>query len=127
MRDERESQAPGEDRMAVGNGVMLQYFYWDYPADGTLWNELAGRAAELARAGFTALWLPPCCKGCRGAEDVGYGLYDLFDLGEFDQKGSVRTKYGTKDELLAAIGAAHRAGLQVYADVIFNHKDGGED
>lgn len=23
----------------------------------------------------------------------GYGIYDLFDLGEFDQKGSVATKW----------------------------------
>jgi len=37
----------------------MQYFYWDYPADGMLWNELARNAAELAAAGVTALWLPP--------------------------------------------------------------------
>jgi alpha-amylase len=54
--------------------------------------------------------------------DVGYGTYDLFDLGEFDQKGTVRTKYGTKQEYLEAIEACHAAGMQVYADVVFNHK-----
>ena len=38
-----------------------------------------------------------------GAKDAGYSTYDLFDLGEFDQKGSVRTKYGTKEEYLSAV------------------------
>ena len=113
--------------MADSNGVMLQYFHWDLPADGSLWNELARDAAELSRAGFTSLWLPPCNKGADGPTDRGYRPYDLFDLGEFDQKGSVRTKYGTREKLLDAIRIAQGAGLQVYADVVFNHKDGGED
>ena len=109
------------------NGVIMQYFQWYTPSDGSLWSELAARAAELARSGFTAVWIPPCSKAAAGAEDVGYAQYDLFDLGEFDQKGSVRTKYGTREELLAAIGSAQASGMQVYADVVFNHKDGGDE
>lgn len=108
------------------NGTLLQYFYWDYPADGTLWNELSRNAANLAAAGFTALWLPPPCKGREGSADVGYGIYDLWDLGEFDQKGAVRTKYGSRAELEAAIAAAHAANLQIYIDVILNHKAGAD-
>jgi alpha-amylase len=44
------------------------------------------------------VWLPPAYKGVGGGNEVGYGVYDLFDLGEFDQKGSVLIKYGTRDE-----------------------------
>ena len=88
--------------MAEFNGVMMQCFHWYTPADGSLWKQLAGNASELAGAGFTALWLPPAYKGANGANDVGYGVYDLFDLGEFDQKGSVLTKYGSRDQYLAA-------------------------
>ena len=51
---------------------------------------------------------------------------DLYDLGEFDQKGSVPTKYGTKDEYLAAIKALHDAGLSVLADIVLNHKMGAD-
>jgi alpha-amylase len=109
------------------NGVIMQYFHWYAPADGSLWRELAARAVELSRAGFTAVWIPPCSKGSGGAADVGYGQYDLFDLGEFNQKGSIRTKYGTRDELLEAIRAVQQSGMQVYADVVFNHKDGGDE
>lgn len=109
------------------NGVIIQYFEWYVPADGSLWRELTERAEELSRAGFTAVWIPPCSKASGGPHDAGYGQYDLFDLGEFNQKGSVRTKYGTRDELLAAIRAVQRTGMQVYADVVFNHKDGADE
>lgn len=108
------------------NGVMMQFFQWYAPNDGSLWRELEGKAAELAQMGISSLWIPPCYKGTDGSNDVGYGVYDLFDLGEFDQKGSVRTKYGRKEELLAAIKAAQAVGIQVYADTVFNHRMGGD-
>jgi len=109
----------------ANNGTMVQYFHWNLPADGTLWNQVGREAGNLAAAGITALWLPPPNKGTSGS-DVGYGTYDLWDLGEFDQKGSVRTKYGTRAELEAGVREAHTAGLQVYIDVVFNHKGGAD-
>jgi alpha-amylase len=112
--------------MSEPNGVMMQYFHWYNAPDGTLWNELATNAEELAAAGITSVWVPPAYKGTGGGYDVGYGVYDLFDLGEFDQKGSVRTKYGTKAEYIQAIKTAHDNGISVYADVVFNHKLGAD-
>jgi alpha-amylase len=112
--------------MSDPNGVMMQYFHWYCPADGSLWNQVSEKATDLARAGITSLWLPPAYKGTGGGMDVGYGVYDLFDLGEFDQKGSVRTKYGTKDEYVRAIQTAQTAGIRIYADVVFNHKLGAD-
>jgi alpha-amylase len=112
--------------MSDPNGVMMQYFHWYCPEDGSLWNEVAEKASDLAKAGITSLWLPPAYKGTGGGMDVGYGVYDLFDLGEFDQKGSVRTKYGTKDEYVRAIQTAQKAGMRIYADVVFNHKLGAD-
>ena len=111
----------------ASNGVMMQFFHWYTPEDGSLWNEVAAKAPELAEKGITALWLPPPYKGTGGGLDVGYGVYDLFDLGEFDQKSSVRTKYGTKDEFVAAVKAAKDAGISVYADTVFNHKLGADE
>ncbi len=108
------------------NGVMMQFFHWYTPADGTLWDEVNSRAGELSRAGFTSVWLPPAFKGAAGAKDIGYGAYDLYDLGEFDQKGSVRTKYGTREQYLAAIQALKAEGLQVYADIVLNQRMGGD-
>ena len=60
-----------------------------------------------------------------GAE-VGYAVYDLYDLGEFDQKGSIRTKYGTRQQYLAAIAELKAAGLRVYADGVLNHRMGAD-
>lgn len=107
------------------NGVLMQYFHWYNTSSDNLWLQVADQADDLAAAGVTTLWLPPAYKGTSG-DDVGYGAYDLYDLGEFNQKGSVRTKYGTKDQYLAAIQAAHDVGLQIYGDVVFNHKGGAD-
>lgn len=112
--------------MAQINGTIMQYFHWYIPNDGNLWSQVEVSAPELADAGFTALWLPPAYKGFAGAYDVGYGVYDLFDLGEFDQKGSVRTKYGTRQQYLDAVKSLQTHGLQVYADTVLNHKMGGD-
>jgi alpha-amylase len=112
--------------MSTPNGVMMQYFHWYNAPDGTLWNELAEKAEALAKAGITAVWLPPAYKGTGGGLDVGYGVYDVYDLGEFDQKGSVRTKYGTKDEYINAIKIAKQAGIEIYADVVLNHRLGAD-
>ncbi|MEA5564340.1 alpha-amylase [Anabaena sp. UHCC 0399] len=112
--------------MAQINGTMMQYFHWYIPNDGNLWSKVAASAPELADAGFTAMWLPPAYKGFAGSYDVGYGVYDLFDLGEFEQKGSVRTKYGTRQQYLDAVKSLQTHRLQVYADAVLNHKMGGD-
>lgn len=107
-------------------GTMVQTFHWYSPNDGNFWDTWAGRAGQLKEKGFTALWLPPAYKGWKGTNDVGYGVYDLFDFGEFNQKGSKRTKYGTRQAYQNCIEKAHENNLQVYADVVLNHKMGGD-
>ncbi len=67
------------------------------------------------------MWIPPATKGL-SAEDTGYAVYDLYDLGEFDQKGTVRTKYGTKEELMNAIAVCRKHGIPVYVDIVMNIK-----
>lgn len=47
--------------------------------------------------------------------------YDLWDLGEFDQKGARRTKWGTKEDLLRAIKVAADNGIITYIDAVLNH------
>ena len=91
------------------NGLMMQYFEWYLPNDGNLWNRLKDDAQHLSEIGVTAVWIPPCYKGT-GSDDVGYGAYDLYDLGEFDQKNTVRTKYGTKQQLHDCIDASLSRG-----------------
>ena len=108
------------------NGLMLQGFEWYLPDDGCHYDRIKEKLDFLAGLGFTAIWLPPVCKAT-GPNDVGYGIYDLYDLGEFDQKGSVRTKYGTKEQLKGLIESCHEKGIAVYADVVLNHKAGADE
>lgn len=112
--------------MGNTNGTMLQYFEWYLPADTKHWNRLKESAETLRRAGITAVWLPPAYKGAYGKEGVGYTAYDLYDLGEFNQKGSIPTKYGTKQEYLEAVKMCQEQGIQVYADIVLNHKIGAD-
>ena len=103
------------------NQTLMQYFEWYLPDDGQHWNRLTEDAPNLAAKGIRKVWMPPAFKGT-GSNDVGYGVYDLFDLGEFDQKGTVRTKYGLKEEYLRAIEALSQNGIEAIADVVLNHK-----
>lgn len=107
--------------------TLLQFFHWYYPEGGRLWGEVAEKAASLAAMGVTDVWLPPACKGAAGGYSVGYDTYDLFDLGEFDQKGSVATRYGDRAALERAAHALRENGVRVVYDVVFNHKMGADE
>src|SRR6185312_11012772 len=109
------------------NGTILQAFHWYLPADGKLWNQLKVDAQKLSEMGITAVWIPPPGKGTTGSHSIGYDAYDIYDLGEFDQKGSVRTKYGTRNELITAVAALQQAGIKVYVDVVLNHMGGADE
>src|ERR1051326_3619775 len=100
------NESPGE--------AMIQYFNTD-------WNEITQKMPELAEAGYDSIWLPPPTKGSGGLS-VGYDLFDRFDLGSKDQRGSIRTRYGTEGELLRLVETAHRFGLRVYLDNVMNHR-----
>lgn len=108
------------------NHTMMQFFEWHIRADGSHWNRLKQLAPELKQKGIDSIWVPPVTKG-QSVEDTGYGVYDLYDLGEFDQKGTVRTKYGTKQQLVDAIHTCRDHGIAVYVDLVMNHKAGADE
>jgi glycosidase len=93
--------------------AMLQYF-------NTTWVEMTAKMPELAEVGYNSIWLPPPNKGSGGLS-VGYDIWDRFDLGNKDQRGTVKTRYGTEEELLRLIRTAHRFGIRIYFDNIMNH------
>lgn len=67
----------------------------------------------LKRLGVTALWLSPIFKQ-RGHLDSyhGYGVQDFLD---------VDPHFGSRRDLVELVEAAHRAGLRIILDIIFNH------
>lgn len=108
------------------NDVMMQAFYWDVPVDaagrnGTWWDTLTAKAPEWRSAGITAIWTPPPSKGNFGIYDMGYGLFDHFDLGAYNQKGTVETRFGSRAELERMIRAMHDNQIEVYCDIVLNH------
>ena len=107
------------------NGLLFQGFEWYLPDDGNYYKDMILKLDELKAIGVTSIWLPPVFKAT-GTNDTGYGTYDLWDLGEFDQKGSIRTKYGSKEELKNLISEVHKREMYVYADVVLNHKAGAD-
>lgn len=122
------------------NGVMFQFFHWFLPPTPTLWSTLRAEADNLRNAGIDAVWIPPPQKCAGGTSSNGYDVFDHFDLGAYDQRGGVPTKYGAKTELHDAINALHGYVLQngqlqkvdgaryiqVYVDIVLNQKFGGE-
>ena len=111
-------------------GVLMQAFYWDCPklenVEYHWWQYVKSKIPAIKKAGFTALWLPPASKAASNPS-MGYDIYDYFDLGEFDQKGSVPTWFGSKEELIDLINVAHENDLQVYADIVINHNSGADE
>lgn len=106
--------------------VMMQAFYWDVPVDasgfnGTWWDSLSAKANAMSTSGFTGMWLPSPSKGNFGIYDMGYGIYDHYDLGNYNQKGTTETRFGSRAELEAMIDSMHNNGIEVYADMVLNH------
>lgn len=107
-------------------GVLMQAFYWDAPssAEHRWWDGIASHARELASSGFTALWFPPALKGASGAVSNGYDPFDDYDLGSKNQRGTIATHWGTREQLQRAVAIARANGLDVYEDMVLAQRDG---
>lgn len=112
---------PPRPQGAQQNQTMFQGFEWYVPADHQHWRRLEKALPTLAALGVTSMWIPPACKAGWYTGN-GYDIYDLYDLGEFEQKGSRHTKWGTKEELVAMAEAAARCGIRILFDAVLNHK-----
>lgn len=65
-----------------------------------------GTATDL---GITALWLMPICQS------PSYHGYDITDYTRVDDE------YGTNEDFLALVDAAHARGMRVLVDMVVNH------
>jgi len=102
------------------------------------YDELAGKANEIAASGFTAVWFPSVAKGGGGGYgfslkphheyggiyDIGYGVFDDYDLGDKLQQGNIPTRYGTREQLTRCVAVMRANGLDVYHDFILNQRNG---
>ena len=100
---------------------MLEAFEWYVPADQKHWQRLSSAAFGLREIGIDIMWIPPGCKAS-SPQGNGYDIYDLYDLGEFDQKGGQSTKWGSKEDLMHLVTRAEEVGIGLCWDAVLNHK-----
>ena len=91
-----------------------------------MWNFVAEKVPQLAASGINALWLPPFSKAASPTSN-GYDPYDYFDLGDFDQKGSVKTLYGNRAELERLVKLMRQHKMGAIADMVINHNSGADE
>ncbi|WP_058189786.1 alpha-amylase domain-containing protein [Terracidiphilus gabretensis] len=110
--------------------VMMQAFYWDAPVKedkrGEWWDTIREKVPQLAASGFNSLWLPPISKAA-DPNSNGYDPYDYFDLGDIDQKGSMKTLYGNRAELENLIRTMREHNMGAIADMVINHNSGADE
>ena len=104
---------------------MMQSFYWDVEPRGQWWTILTDKLADWSASGIDRIWLPVATKGQSGGYSMGYDPSDYFDFGEFNQHGTVITRFGSREELENLISKAHELELEVIADIVLNHNSGG--
>ncbi|MHA1583818.1 MAG: alpha-amylase domain-containing protein [Promethearchaeota archaeon] len=114
--------------ISYGNGVMLQGFYWDSPEDGDWWDLIDSYLPELQEIGFDSIWVPPPYKGASttGTSSMGYEPFDFYDLGKYNQKGGIETRFGSESELKNLISDANSREIAIVADIVMNHNRGGQ-
>lgn len=126
-----EIPAPSEpqalDLASLDNGsrVMMQAFYWDVEPRFAWWDNLSERVPEWSEAGVDRIWIPSPAKGQSGGYSMGYDVSDYFDFGNYDQHGTVETRFGSRTELENLIATAHSNDIEVIADIVLNHNSGG--
>lgn len=101
--------------------VLMQGFYYDIPKAqcGANWADtMAAKASQLKASGFSHIWTPPF-QG-NGPNSGGYDPKDLY-IGT----NSTVTALGTKQDILNMVSTFNSAGMQVVADMVYNHRDGG--
>ena len=113
--------------MAAQNPLLLQCFEWHTASSpsSSHYSRLSRLIPTFSNLGVTSLWLPPGCKA-NNPKGNGYDIYDLWDLGEFEQKGARATKWGSREELDELLRSAKESGLDIVWDAVLNHKTGGD-
>jgi alpha-amylase len=78
---------------------------------GGTWVGIKNNIDYIANMGFDAIWISPVWKNLPNAYH-GYSIQDLDKLNEF---------FGTNQEFLDMIAAAHAKKINVMVDVVPNH------
>jgi glycosidase len=84
---------------------------------GTL-NGVRSKLNYLGGLGITALWLSPVMRQRRHANTFGSNTYHGYGVADFLE---VDPRFGTRQDQIDLVDAAHQVGIKIILDVIFNH------
>jgi alpha-amylase len=74
------------------------------------WDFIKDHVGEIKAAGYTAILIPPHQRSC--GYSIGYNPEDFTNF---------NSSHGSQQQLADLINAVHKAGLQIYADMVLNH------
>lgn len=100
--------------VAAAQDVSSPAIFQVFEAD---WELIEDRMADIHTVGYGRMWVPPVSRAGGGGFSVGYDMFDRFDLGSAQDP----TRYGTDTGFRALVAAAHKAGVGVNPDLIWNH------
>eukprot|EP00798_Chlamydomonas_sp_ICE-L_P008898 gene8898-3784_t len=92
-----------------GYEILFQGFNWE-SCKNNLYKTLKTQVKDIARAGFTAVWMPPPSDS---VSPQGYLPRDLYKLD---------SAFGTEQELRELIAEMNANGLKAIADIVINHR-----
>ncbi|MEN3307108.1 MAG: maltose alpha-D-glucosyltransferase / alpha-amylase, partial [Micromonosporaceae bacterium] len=90
-----------------------------YDSNGDGYGDLPGLISKLDYyqwLGVDCLWLPPFYDSPR--RDGGYDIRDFY---------KIAPDYGTIDDFVALVDAAHARGIRVITDLVLNHTSDSHD
>jgi glycosidase len=118
--DGLDKSRPAFDHTQPPAAVRPAGFRWDRWAQsgGEHWQGgtikgIASRLDYLSRLGITAVWIGPVFKQRRHTDDYhGYAIQNFLE---------VDPHFGSRQDLIDLVIAAHGLGIRVIMDIIFNH------
>ena len=92
--------------------ILLQGFHWDSwrKPNKQYYRRMQTKSKEFQNIGFTGVWFPPPTES---VSPQGYMPLDLYNL---------NSEYGTMDELKKCIETFHNDDMDIYGDVVINHR-----
>ncbi|BAT82789.1 hypothetical protein VIGAN_03285200 [Vigna angularis var. angularis] len=96
--------------ISEGNELIFQRFNWkSHDQHQKLWNFLGTKIPEIAKSGFSSVWLPDSFS------PEGYTPQNLYSL---------NTRYGSEDELRTLLHKMKQYEVRSMADIVINHRCG---
>ena len=113
--------------MPTQNGVMMQYFHWYSPADGTLWERGRVPGAGARRGGLHRRLAAARLQGSgRRQRTSATGSTTCTTSASSTRRARSAPSTGRGSSTWPRSQALQKAGLQVYADTVLNHRMGGD-